>query len=95
MENVTEIVNEVCVLAYIMHLRCFTDWIVDTNIRHNVGLSLISTVSLQIVFMVAIILMNIILSAILYCKKYYSILKHKKEMKSKNEIVIEVWKNPG
>jgi len=46
MDNVTEIINEFGVLAYIFHLRCFTDWLVDTNARYNAGISLISTVSL-------------------------------------------------
>jgi hypothetical protein len=45
-QNLTEIVNEVGVLAYILHLRCFTDWMTDTTAKNNAGISLIFVVTL-------------------------------------------------
>ena len=85
-ENLTEIVNEVGVLAYILHLRCFTDWVTDTTANYNAGISLIFLVKLQIVFLIGLILRNTTLKAKLLGKKYLLRYKHWKAMKLKNEI---------
>ncbi len=82
----TEIVNEVGVLAYILHLRCFTDWLSDTTAKYNAGISLIFLVTLQIVFLVGLLLRNTTLKAKLFGKKYLLRYKHWKALKLKNEI---------
>ena len=45
-QNLREIVNEIGVLAYILHLRCFTDWVTDTTAKNNMGISLVFVVTL-------------------------------------------------
>jgi hypothetical protein len=79
-ENWSEIINEMGVLGYIMHLRCFTDWVTDTNAKYNVGISLICVVSLEIGISVSFLLKNTTLQAILYGKKYCNRLRHWKAM---------------
>jgi len=93
MDNVTEIINEFGVLVYILHLRCFTDWIVDTNARYNASISLICTVSLKIVILVGIFLANMTLQTILNCKKFCFLVKLKKEMQLENKGKIEEQEN--
>jgi hypothetical protein len=85
-ENLTEIVNEVGVLAYILHLRFFTNWVTDATVKYNAGISLICVVSLQIVFCVSLLLKNTTLKAKIYGKKYCIRAKHVKAMKQKNEL---------
>ncbi len=85
----TEIVNEVGVLAYILHLRFFTNWVTDITVKYNAGISLICVVSLQIVICVSLLLKNFTLKAKLYGKKYYNRTKHLKAMKQKNELKKE------
>jgi hypothetical protein len=85
-ENLTEIVNQLGVLAYILHLRCFTDWLNDTTAKYNAGISLIFLVTLQIVFLIGLLLRNTTLKAKLFGKKYLLLYKHWKAMKLKNEI---------
>ena len=85
-ENFTEIVNELGVLAYILHLRFFTNWVTDVTVKYNAGISLICVVSLQIVICVSLLLKNFTLKAKLYGKKYYIRAKYSKEMKRKNEL---------
>ncbi len=85
----TEIVNEVGVLAYIMHLRFFTNWVADITVKYNAGISLICVVSLQIVICVSLLLKKFTIKTKLYCKKYYNRTKHLKVMKQKNELKKE------
>ena len=85
-ENFTEIVNELGVLAYILHLRFFTNWVTDVTVKYNAGISLIFFVSLQIVICVSLLLKNTTLKAKLYGKKYYIRAKHLKAMKQKDEV---------
>ena len=69
-ENLSEILNEMGVLVYILHLRCFTDWVTNPNAKYNVGISLIGVISLEIGISVCFLLKNVTLKVLLYGKKY-------------------------
>ena len=63
------------VLAYIIHLRCFTEYVTDTDARYSAGISQICVITLQIAFSVLFLLRDFTHKAILNGKKYWNRLR--------------------
>lgn len=46
MRNKAEVLEQLAILVIIYHIFCFTDWLPDLFVRHNLGYSLISCIVL-------------------------------------------------
>ena len=51
--NTVELLEEVAIIVLSYHCFCFTDWIIDLEVRHSLGYSLIVCIGLHLFLFIA------------------------------------------
>ena len=69
MRNMAEITEEVGTIVIMYHIFCFTDWIPDLEVRHNLGYSVIVCMGIQLFGYLAVLLFMSLKGSIISCRR--------------------------
>ena len=81
MRNLAEITEEVGTIVIMYHVFCFTDWLPDLEVRHNLGYSVIGCMGIQLFGYLAVLLFLGLRGSILSCQRARYIKNAKKKAK--------------
>ena len=82
--NMFEAVEEYSIIVIMYHIFCFTDWLPDLEVRHNLGYSIILCMALQLFTILGIMLFLSLRSCILACRRKRQIRASLKKAQAKS-----------